>query len=355
MNKRIYIVVAIILAALLGGYFFFLSSVEPVIEEEPQEEVVVEEPEEEEPVIERLENENLLTGLPTLTDEAVGLRPVAVMVSNVRASMPQYGIGSADVIVELPIESGATRLMAMFGDMTQIPMIAPTRSARPIFPVMAQGFDIFYAHWGNDPYITHFLYEILGSDRFDGAVNTGGLFGRDQNRLNAGFPLEHTAYFDGTRFKEAAENLGLRLELAENHQPTFNFHPFGEVAVPTGESAETIHIDFRGTTADFTFNAETGLYEKDFNGTPHMDDATGGQLAFTNLFVLESTVFGNAIGHMEFDLSGNGFYISNGIAQPIAWEQQDGLRFFDESGKEILVNRGNSYIAVTHNGGVTFE
>ena len=40
-------------------------------------------------------NVNLLTGLPTLTDGAIGKRPVAVMVNNVDAALPQYGISAA--------------------------------------------------------------------------------------------------------------------------------------------------------------------------------------------------------------------------------------------------------------------
>ena len=40
----------------------------------------------------------------------------------------------------------------------------------------------------------------LGLDQYDGMYNPGGLFGRDQDRLNSGYALEHTAYFDGTKF-----------------------------------------------------------------------------------------------------------------------------------------------------------
>ena len=60
-------------------------------------------------------NVNLLTGLPTLTDGAIGKRPVAVMVNNVDAALPQYGISAADLIFELPVEYDLTRLMAVYG------------------------------------------------------------------------------------------------------------------------------------------------------------------------------------------------------------------------------------------------
>ena len=75
-------------------------------------------------------NVNLLTGLPTLTDEAVGKRPVAVMINNVEAALPQYGISAADVIFEIPVEYDLTRLMALYGDYTQVPDVCSVRSCR---------------------------------------------------------------------------------------------------------------------------------------------------------------------------------------------------------------------------------
>jgi len=357
MRKFWVLLGVVVLAAV--GFLVFRGEEEPVVVEEPEEEIVLKEPveePEEEVVIELLENENLLTGLPTLSDEAIGLRPVAVMVSNVSGSMPQDGIGMADLIFEIPIEGGATRLMAMFGDMTQMPMVAPVRSARPYFPGIVQGFDILFAHYGNDPYITYDIEHFLDSNsRFDGAVNTGGLFGRDQGRISVGFAFENTAFFDGTRFQESAGNLNFRLELRDEHQGNFLFNPFGEVVTPDGESASSLHVNFRGTTADFTFDVETGLYLKDFNGNPHIDGVTGEQLAFTNVFVLETDIWVNWIGHSAFDFSGTGYYFSDGAVQPITWSKNERLQFFDEDGAEIRINRGKSYIAITHVGGTSFE
>ena len=55
--------------------------------EEEQEKEVKEEPEEPEEKIPA--DQNLLTGVPDLTDVAIGKRPVAVMVNNVSYAMPQ--------------------------------------------------------------------------------------------------------------------------------------------------------------------------------------------------------------------------------------------------------------------------
>ena len=57
---------------------------------EPEKKVVKEEKKEEPEKEEEMPaNLNLLTGLPDLTDGAIGKRPVAVMVNNVPAAMPQ--------------------------------------------------------------------------------------------------------------------------------------------------------------------------------------------------------------------------------------------------------------------------
>ena len=41
---------------------------------------------------------NNLTGLYDVSEEAAGKRPMAVMRSNIKAALPQYGISDADII-----------------------------------------------------------------------------------------------------------------------------------------------------------------------------------------------------------------------------------------------------------------
>ena len=168
------------------------------------------EPEEEIPA-----NQNLLTGVPDLTDGAIGKRPVAVMVNNVSYAMPQYGVSQADIIFEIPVEGDATRFMALYGDYTQVPKICPIRSCRYYFPALSQGFDAFYVNWGIDDTIADYL-AALKLDQFDGMNNPGGMFGRDQSRLNSGYALEHTAYFDGTMFANYVQSNGIRTDLVED-------------------------------------------------------------------------------------------------------------------------------------------
>lgn len=311
------------------------------------------------------ENENLLTGVADLTDGAVGKRPVAVMVNNVEAAMPQYGVAEADIIFEIPVEGDKTRFMAMYGDYTQVPQICSVRSCRAYFPAFSQGFDAFYVNWGIDDSMEDYL-DALNMDQIEGITNTGGLFGRDQDRLNSGYALEHTGYFDGTRLVSYLESEGIRTDLAEDKTgPAFSFNGMEEQVKPAGSDCTTVNIDFGSQTAQFTYDAEKKVYLKKMNQNPQIDGKTGTQLAFTNVFVLETDIsVRDDIGHKDVNWEGGenytGYYVSNGGVQKIHWAKEPNnensyLKFYDESGNELKINRGKSYIAVNYKNQAEFK
>lgn len=303
-------------------------------------------------------NQNLLTGLPDLTDVAIGKRPVAVMVNNVTDAMPQYGVEKADIIFEIPVEGDHTRFMALYADYTTVPQICAIRSCRYYFPALSQGFDAFYINWGIDDTIADYL-ESLNLDRYDGITGQGGFFGRDQERRNAGYALEHTGYFDGTKFASVVQSQGKRLELAEDKKdPAFSFHGMNEQLKAGDKPCTRVDIHFGAQSSGFVYDEAGKTYKKEMNGNPHIDGRTGNQLAFTNVFVLETSIsVRDDIGHKTIDWAGGkdtvGYYISNGGIQKIHWSKEQGketsrLKFYDESGKEISINRGKTYIALNY-------
>ena len=310
-------------------------------------------------------NQNLLTGVADLTDAAIGKRPVAVMVNNVSYAMPQYGVGQADIIFEIPVEGDATRFMALYGDYTQVPQICPIRSCRYYFPALSPGFDAFYVNWGIDDTIADYL-EALNLDQIEGITNTGGLFGRDQDRLNQGYSLEHTGYFDGTKLVSYIESQGLRTDLNEDKKgPAFQFNGMEEQLKPEGSDCTSVQINFGAQSSQFTYDPEKKVYLKQINGENQVDAKTGEQLAFTNVFVLETDIsVRDSVGHKEIDWDGGtdsvGYYVSNGGVQKITWSkdynnESSYLRFYDESGQEISINRGKSYIALNYKNQAVFE
>ncbi len=337
--------------------------------EEPEEKVdkpveeVVEEVVEEPEVIP--ENQNLLTGVPDLTQEAIGKRPVAVMIGNTSSCLPQYGIDQADIIFEIPVEGDVTRFMALYGDYTQVPQISPIRSCRYYFPAISEGFDAFYAHWGKDITITDY-YNSLNLSYFDGVINRSGLFGRDQERAAQGFALEHTSYFDGTQIVQSIQSQGMREDLNGDKLDTaFNFNGLNEQLPASDKACTTPSINFGGASAEFTYDEATKTYLKNVNGQPQIDAKTEKQLAFTNVIFLETSVTVRPeydTGLKDVEWRGGpgtwGFYISNGTVKEIRWEREGGteagdLLLYDMEGNEISINRGKTYIAYNNPGNVT--
>lgn len=357
---------------LLGTSLFVLLAMtgckkeeEVIVEESVEEvEVVVEEPEEdEEESVEIPENQNLLTGLGDLSEEAIGKRPVAVMVNNVMDAMPQYGIEQADVIFEIPVEADLTRFMALYADYTKVPQICAVRSCRYYFPAISEGFDAFYVHWGCDPTIYDYI-DSLQLDSYDGMTNPGSLFARDQERLNSGYALEHTGYFDGTKFAAYIQSIGTRTDLAVDKTGTaFVFNGMNEQLKPEGDTCTKINLNFGNQTASLTYDEKNNTYKKTNCGETQIDGKTGNQLSFTNVIVLETTFsVRDDVGRKKVDITGGpnavGYYISNGAMQKITWSKENEnayLKFYDENGEELSINRGKSYIAFNYAGRTTFE
>lgn len=324
--------------------------------EKEQEEVSEDEP----------ENLNLLTGLADLSEGAIGKRPVAVMVNNVEDALPQYGVAAADIIYEVPVEGDATRLMAIYADYTAVPKICAVRSCRYYFPALSEGYDAFYVNWGIDESVADYL-DSLHLDQYDGIANAGGLFGRDQDRLNSGYSLEHTGYFEGTQFAAVVQSDGRRTDLKEDKKgaTAFKFNGMNEQVKPEGDACTTVDVNFGAARATLTYDEGTKTYLKQINGKPQMDGVTNTQLAFTNVFVLETEIsVRDEIGHKEINWAGGnnavGYYVSNGAVQKISWSKDGGretgfLKFYDKDGKEIKVNRGKSYIAINYKGQSTFQ
>lgn len=311
------------------------------------------------------ENQNLLTGIADLTPEAIGKRPVAVMINNVSKALPQMGIAQADVIFEIVVEGDQTRFMALYGDYTQVPRVCSVRSCRKYFPLYSEGFDAVYVNWGMNANTREFVND-LGLTHYDGIYNEGGLFGRDQDRINSGYSLEHTGYFEGSKLAETMASRGERTDLAEDKKGTaFKFNGLNEQIRAAGEECTMVHIDFGAMTGTFTYNEESNTYFKQLNGKDQVDAITGTQINFTNLFILETDIgMDPYTDNRWFDWDGSsdsiGYYVSNGGVQKIHWSKENGdakgyLKFYDENGEEISINRGKSYIAINHIGQATFE
>ena len=293
-----------------------------------------------------------LTGLP-LADELVGRRPAAVMINNIKASMPQIGISNAQIIYECLAEGGITRLIALFEDYENLGTVGSVRSARDYFIDLAQIHDALFIHAGG----SEEAYSQIKSrsiDHLDGVRTTvSGVFWRDSERRKT-MAYEHTMVTSGENIAKGVAKMGYRTTYRSGFASSLAFN--SAFTVPSGTGATYIKIPHSNSyVAEFDYDASRSLYLKKQFGKAHIDGANGEQLSFTNVIVIyadQSTV--DSYGRLDVKLlgSGKGWYASGGKVVPITWTRSDrdgGISLSDASGA-LRINPGKSYIAVAASG-----
>ena len=296
---------------------------------------------------------NALTGRSGVSEESAGNRPVAIMINNIKASLPQYGIYKADIIYEMLVEGGITRMMALYSDYTKVPKVCSVRSCRYYFPIFAHGYDAIYFCFGSNLSLATPTLKRIGIDYFDGNEMGGSnVFGRDSARLQK-YSREHTAYVDGSNIPQLLKDKSVRTDSKYGTDfMAFNFRDEDASKAVGTIDAKDVRLNFSSYYySTFSYNAKTKTYYKTHCGNAHMDTAANKQLNFTNVFILETDVHNYKGGSlMEIDWSqGEGYYISMGKAQKITWvkaSEDSNIKFFNEEGSELKVNTGKSYIGV---------
>ncbi len=292
---------------------------------------------------------NPLTGEAGYNKELLGNRPVMISVENHPDARPQWGIASADIVWEVEVEGGISRMMLMYADASRIPAkVGPTRSARHYFIELVEGFDAIFVHFGGSPKAYDYI-SAYSTDHIDG-MSDGSYYSKDHSRNVA---IEHKSYTTGDNVMKAIENKGFRTELNDEYENPFKFNS-SAVKLKDGECTK-IKVPFSdGFTYNLTYNEDENVYYSALGSKPFMDD-NGTQQNFTNVIVVYAGVspLGDKKGRVTYDLSsGKGIYASNGTYQEITWKKgdvTDMLKFYDAEGNELKLNPGRSYIALIDN------
>lgn len=321
---------------------------DPEPDPEPEEKTEPVPPPEPEPYVPA--GMNPLTGLP-MEPEYENLRPVAIMLNNLKAAQPQLGISQADIIYEVPVEGGITRMLALYQTVEGIGTLGSVRSARPYFVELALGHDAIYVHAGG----SQEAYSNLRSwkvDHMDGV--RGGddakIFWRDQDRRkNNGY--EHSLITSG-------ENIQAYLDQGKfpaEHADGWNYlQAFKEDGTPAaGEAAEHVKVRFSAyKTGTFDYDAAAGKYLVGQYGAEHVDGATGDQVSAVNVLVLKTSIAVlDDVGRLRVKTTGEGegLFFCGGKAVPIRWSRADRNSTFSytlEDGSSLALGQGNSYVCI---------
>lgn len=289
---------------------------------------------------------NPLTGLFTMEESAVGKRPIACMVSNMKEALPQYGVGSADILYEAVCEGGITRMVAVFADAGAMPRTGPVRSTRNYYLDFALGHDAVIAHFGT----SNLAAAKIKNEKINNVDGmTSGAFWRDQD-IRRAKGLEHSAFTQGSKLQADIAKKGYR---TDSRQKNTAFSFADKPVVPAAQACSTAKIPFTGyCQGTFTYDEAKKVYLKSEFGSPQKDALTGEQLAVTNVFILFDSIteVGDEAQHMQAALqSGDGYYISMGGAAPIKWSKGKSTAPFtyqDAGGGVLSVNPGKSWVCL---------
>ena len=317
----------------------------PLPEAEPEPELIPEEPPE--PA-----GTNPLTGLP-MEPELEHNRPIAVMFNNLKAAQPQLGISQADIIYEVPAEGGITRMLGVFQSLDGVETLGSIRSTRPYYLELALGHDALLVHAGGSPdaYKDIRAWGVPNMDGVRGG-NDAKIFWRDAERKKrAGY--EHSLLTSGEAISAYLEDGPHRT----THQDTYTYaQEFTDDGTPiAGASAVQITVPFSHyKTGIFTFDPDSQQYTASQYGAPYTDGNTGEQPGFTNVLVLNTSIYpvkGDREGRLVVKLTGegSGTYFCGGKAAPITWSKQDRNSQFVyrlEDGSPLVLGKGASYICI---------
>ena len=124
----------------------------------------------------------VLTGLET-TSELADLRPVAISVANDVYSLPQYGIGAGEILIEVPLEDGTTRLTLLTTDYAKMTTIGAISSTRSYLLEICNAFKAIQCFNGSDATVSAeeiALYDTLDHE----SGNCAGMYYYDTTRFD---------------------------------------------------------------------------------------------------------------------------------------------------------------------------
>ena len=306
---------------------------------------------------------SMLTGLP-LPDQWVQARPVvAVKFDNVEGrSTPQVGIGSADVVYEVPVEGQVTRFLALFQSADAAP-IGPIRSARgsEIGLLDELNRPLFVWHGANALLDSHVRASTVVPRSFDDVPQ---LFYRDRARKQP-----YNSFALGTAEVRATAPEGSTGPL----QPVLHFAAPGDaVPSPNAVSATSINIVFpsfagpsgRGTPVRFEWDGSRWVRFQ--AGHPHVDGAGGGQIGVDNVIIrftpaVDSGTVDQAGSHVptaQVVGDGEAWIFSGGNVATGTWHKPDNLTpttYRDVEGNEVALTPGKTWIALPYGPGSSFK
>ncbi|MGI6588814.1 MAG: DUF3048 domain-containing protein [Peptococcia bacterium] len=275
-------------------------------------------------------------------------RAFAVVIDNTEKGRPQAGLEKADVIVEVPVEGGLTRFIAIIC-IDDMDLLGPIRSARPYLIDLAKEYRGILIHaGGSEEALKKLQKESL--DHFD-EINDGGqiaaAFWRVPDRSKP-----YNLFTSSDVLRRTVKKLNMDRSFLPPQRPLLSLE-----AEVSGRKAEDITIFYahKSSMVHFSYNKEKQVYQRfTADDKPHLT-YLGEQLQVANVIVqVVPYCYTDGDGHLQLIMHGEGeaFIFRKGKVLEACWQKKpdEFTRFIDKKGKLIPLMEGPTWIAVVPRG-----
>jgi hypothetical protein len=311
-------------------------------------------------------------------------RPLGVMIENTKEARPQSGLSLADVVYEAVAEGGVTRFLAVYY-CNSADIVGPVRSARTYYLdwISEYGSSPLYAHVGgaNTPGPADALGQIsrYGWEGYND-LNQFSIgfptFWRDYDRLGKDTATEHTVYTSSEKLWSfaAAKRLLTNEETDDvtgkviHWDKSFIAWTFkDDAAIEKRPATFAAQFSLSGVASSYAndfvvkwqYDRDSNSYLRFGGGVAQQDLNFGTQLTAKNVIILFQSM-GVADdgyseeGHGSHTLYGNkgsekAKFLIDGVVTDGTWAKKtriDRTRFYDITGMEIKLNRGQIWIEI---------
>ena len=273
-------------------------------------------------------------------------RPIAVMIDNNIDAMPQAGLKEADIVYEMIVEGGETRLMLILQD-KDLEKIGPIRSSRHYFLDYALENDAIYVHYGWSPQAQEDI-STLGVNNINGIYESSTAFWRVNEKY-----APHNVVTSTEDIMNIAERKGYRTTTEQ--EPVLNY-VVSEVNLEDGKTATDIVIPYSDyNSVEYKYDKESKEYVRYSRGEKQVDWTSGDTITTKNIIIefAENTTIDDGSGKGRQTLDNvkelDGYYITNGKVIPITCTKDSRTSqtvYKDAEGNEIEVNDGKTFIQI---------
>ncbi|GEM_PF-1899083 len=296
-----------------------------------------------------------LTGEPTTDLTLAQRRALAVKVGNgSRRSRPQAGLAAADIVYEMLIEGGRSRLVAVFH--SEMPgRVGPVRSARTSdFDLLADLSRPYLASSGANATV---LAEMRRAERAGTIVDVGGMrtfvpYSRDPARRSP-----YNLYFDSDSLTDSD---GAALRGGPLETPVVPLLDYGS-SNPAGiAGANGVTVTYHrptGNVVSHIWDAAVGGWVRIQSGDLMMTETGSGlrEVAPVNVAVVWTT-HGYAPSDAESPLTvsygtGDALVLTAGAVHEAVWERSEdraGFRFADTAGNPLSLSPGSTWLLIAN-------